>query len=590
MAVMTDREGRVWEYKLVAAAAGCAVFALLALTAFPGVLAGGPPGLPMGATLAVTAAGFGTMAVLIVAGAWLHHRWFFSGLQRLRRGLGEPAGWLDHHDLRESSGPDAVIGEAERFWGRPPGAITLPEAGWEVGELISGRWTVRARSMYAPYPRSVCILGPQGSRKSQFLIPMVLDAPGAAVVTSSKGEMIAWTAALRAQRGPVAFFDPLGVTGGRHDFPFDPVWNCARLTPDGQPDPDYADAISAAMIRGAMVHKKMNEEFWADAGREILRCYLLAADLEGKGSEKVQQWAHNPDNGEVIAVLERRPERVPPGWLSLLRQRLGTNPRMRDGYLATVASCMDYLGHPGGMAAIKRPGLEVRDDIAGFLEARTTLYIVGDKTKRGMSSLMTALTESLAFRARERAARLGGHLPEPLSLFLDEVANLTPVDLPTYAAETRGWGIFTVAVLQSRAQLDSTWGEDAAKVIWDNLVTKVILGSQADEAFLEGLSRLAGERRVPVTADATGRGGVSATHRLERVIPLGQLRGLPPKTALILGPARHPAVVRFEAGYERLARERTAAPRAPFWPRWWRQPLLAAARAFEFADARSLGR
>ncbi|MFC5066389.1 hypothetical protein, partial [Actinomycetospora atypica] len=65
---------------------------------------------------------------------------------------------------------------------------------------------------------------------------------------------------------------------------------------------------------------------------------------------------------------------------------------------------------------------------------------------------------------------------------------------------------------------------------------------------------------------------------------------LPPNTALILGPARHPAVVRFEAGYERLARERTAAARVPFWPRWWRQPLLDAARAFEFTDARPLGR
>ncbi|MCD2191223.1 type IV secretory system conjugative DNA transfer family protein [Actinomycetospora soli] len=582
---MTDREARTWEYKLVAVAGGCVVFAVLAFTLFPAALADTPTLVPATAVLGLVGAGFAGLAVLVLVAVWLHHRWFFSAMQRLRRDLGGPAGWLDHHDLRETAGEEAVVAEAESFWRRPHGTVTAAQAGWRLGELISGRWPVRSHSMFAAYPRSVCILGPQGSRKTQFLIPMILDAPGAALVTSSKGELIVDTATLRSMRGAVAFFDPLGVTGGLHDFPFDPVWNCARLTPEGLPDSDYADAIAAAMIRGAMVHKKMNEEFWADAGREILRCFLLAADLEAKGSEKVQQWAHNPDTGEAINILEGRADRVPAGWLSLLRQRLGTNPRMRDGYLATVASCMDYLGHPGGLAAIKRPGSHVRDDIGPFLDARTTLYVVGDKTKRGMSSLMTALTESMVFRAREEAKRRGGRLREPFSLFLDEVANLTPVDLPNYAAETRGWGIFTVAVLQSRAQLDKVWGEDDAKVIWDNLVTKVILGSLGDETFLEALSRLGGERRVTVASDTT-RGGVSASHRLERVIPLSVIRSLPANHAYVLGAARHPAVIRFEAGYERLARASTGASRRPVWPRWWREPRRAFVHAFELGRGR----
>ena len=587
MAILTDAQGRRFERALIAISAGCVLIAVLAATLFRTTLAGGPPQIPVDAIMSWTTAVFLGLAVLLLAEAWVHHRWFISARQRLRRDLGDPAGWLDLHDLRESSGPAAVVAEGEAFWQRPRGSMLVEHAGWSPGELISGRWPTRARVMYAPYPRSVGIVGPQGSRKSQYLIPMILDAPGPAVVTSTKPELLDATGAVRgAGIGPVYVFDPLNMTGGRHNFPFDPVWGCARRHPNGRPDNDYADAIATAMICGASISKKMNEEFWADAGREILRCYLLAADLRGEGSDAVQRWAHRPDDNEPVETLETHPERVPEGWLSLLKQRLATNPRMRDGYFATVASAMDYLAHPGGAHACRRPGPgPVSDNMPDFLAERSTLYIVGDKSKRGMAAMMTALTESLAYRAREHAKNSTGRLPEPLALFLDEVANLTPIDLPTWASETRGWGIMTVAVIQSRAQLDKVWGEDDGKVIWDNLVTKVILGALGDETFLEGLSRLAGERRVAVQQDTT-RGGLSSTHRLERVSPLHVIRSLPPNHAFIMGIARHPAVVYFEPGYLRLARETRGEPWRPIWPRWWRHPIRALASALELRQRR----
>lgn len=582
MAILTDAQGRKFEWGLVAISAGCVLIAVLAATLFRTTLAGGPPQIPVDPIMDWVTVGFLGVAVLLLGAAWTHHRWFFSARQRLRRDLGDPAGWLDHHDLRESSGPAPVIAEGESFWARPRGSLSVEQAGWSVGELISGRWPTRAQLMWAPYPRSVGLVGPQGSRKSQYLIPMILDAPGPAVVTSTKPELLEATGAQRAAGiGPVFVFDPLNMTGGRHNFPFDPVWGCARAHADGSPDNDYPDAIAAAMIRGASISKKMNEEFWADAGREILRCYLLAADLRGEGSEAVQRWAHKPDDNEPVETLASHRHRVPPGWLSLLKQRLATNVRQRDGYFATVASCMDYLAHPGGSRACQRPSAgPVSDNMPGFLAARSTLYIVGDKSKRGMAAMMTALTESLAYRAREHAKNTVGRLGEPLALFLDEVANLTPINLPTWASETRGWGIMTVAVIQSRAQLDKVWGEDDGKVIWDNLVTKVILGALGDDTFLEGLSRLAGERRVSVRQDTT-HGGVSSTQRLERVSPLHVIRSLPPNHAFVLGIARHPAVVYFEPGYQRLARDARGLAWRPVWPRWWRHPIRALAIALD---------
>ena len=358
---LTNRRARGFEYQLIAIAAGCALVVVLALTVFPSALAGGPPWVPVTPILHAVAVVFAVVALLVLAGSWVHHRCFFSARQRLRRDLGDEEGWVDESDMRTTCGPAAVLAEAERFWRRPRSGMTIAEASWEIGELFSGRWTLRSRPMLAAYPRSALVLGPQGGGKSQYLIPRILDAPGPALVTSTKVELINATAAFRgAHVGPVVIFDPLNMTGGGHNMPFDPVWGCSRVDPDaassslgGVLESEYADVMATAMIRGASLSKKMNEEFWADIGREILRCYLFAADLIGEGSMTVQRWVHDPDDPQPLTILRQAGDRVPPGWLSLLQQRLATNRRQRDGYFATVSSCLEYLAIPGARAACR---------------------------------------------------------------------------------------------------------------------------------------------------------------------------------------------------------------------------------------------
>lgn len=588
MAILSDSQGRRFEWQLVAISAACVLFAVLAATLFRATLAGGPPQIPVDTIMGWVTTCFLALAVLILGLAWTHHRWFFSGRQRLRRSLGGQEGYVNEHDLRETCGDAAVLREAYRFWGRPPGSMTVEQASWEIGELISGRWTVRSQPMRAAYPRSAIVVGPQGGGKSQYLISRILDAPGPALVTSTKTELINATAAWRAAHaGPVVIFDPLNMTGGLHNQPFDPVWGCSWADPAANPslggvlDNEYADVMATAMIRGASLSKKMHEEFWADIGREILRCYLFAADLIGQGSMTVQRWVHDPDDPQPVSILSAAGDKVPAGWLSLLTQRLATNRRQRDGYFATVSSCMEYLAVPGAREACRRPGLDVSNAIANLLDSRSTLYIVGNKSRRGIASLMTALTESIYYRTRQYASKQPREaMAEPLIMFLDEVANLTPVDLPNWITETRGAGVMIIPVIQSRPQLDVVWGADQGKVIFDNAVTHIVLGSLADERTLEDLSRLAGERRVEVRSDGT-RTGASASYRLERVIPMAAIRSLPFKTAFVLGYARNVAVVEFEAGYERLERERSGLPRRPAWPRWWRHPLRATAVALE---------
>ncbi|HEY2223767.1 type IV secretory system conjugative DNA transfer family protein [Actinomycetospora sp.] len=565
---MTEPDARRFEWQLTAVAAGCVVVAVLALTVFPGVLADSPPGIPTGAILGSSAGVLFGFAALCTAGVWLHHRWFFTERQALRRALGPPDDWLNLPEWRRTASPDAIRGEAARFWGRPD--ATADQAGWVVGEVISGRWPMREKLLRAPYPRSVLVLGPQGSGKSQYAIPIILDLPAAAVITSTKSELLDATAPWRARLGPVSVFDPLGVTGGRHNVAFDPVTGCH--------DGERAEVAAAAMIRGASLGGTLRDGFWADAGRQILRCYLLAAALAGGSSFEVQHWSHHPDDPEPLRILEAHPGRVPEGWISNLRARLDTSRRQRDGYFGTVIATTEYLGHPGGAAAV-RAARDTRGgpfDMARFLAEHATLYVVGDATKQGLAAMMTALTELIAYDARE-TAKTTKRLPEPLGMVLDEVANLTPVDLPRWVTEFRGWGIVPFAFVQSRAQLDTVWGHDDADVIFDNMITRVILRDLAAAGFLDDLSRLAGERQLrrPATTGSRWGRGEDVPAGTERLIPPHVIRSLPMWHALILGPPAQPAVVAFEPGYERLARQRIGTPYRARWPRWWRHPITA---------------
>ena len=53
------------------------------------------------------------------------------------------------------------------------------------------------------------LLGPPRSGKGlHFAIPMILDAPGAVITTSTRPDNLAVTLTARADRGPVAVFDP----------------------------------------------------------------------------------------------------------------------------------------------------------------------------------------------------------------------------------------------------------------------------------------------------------------------------------------------------------------------------------------------
>jgi type IV secretion system protein VirD4 len=232
------------------------------------------------------------------------------------------------------------------------------------------------------------------------------------------------------------------------------------------------------------------------------------------------------------------------------------DPRTRDSVWAGVRAAMAALADPRVRRALDpAPGAAL--DVEQFLCRKGTLYLLGTGAGAGASAtFLAALLEDITETARRLAAQMtGGRLDPPLTLVLDEIANLSPIpSLPTLMADGGGNGISTTAVLQSLAQARDKWGEQPASAIWEAATAKVILGGASSPRDLQDLSQLIGERdEHTVSTSRDPRGGRSTSTAVRRVpvLPADALRTLPFGTAVLLLRATRPIILDLQAYHQR---------------------------------------
>lgn len=514
------------------------------------------------------------VAVLAMAVAGAGLVWRARPGARLRRQLGRD-GWLGLRQWWGTASPRAARRLARnrgaplsaavdpRPWGRRRAAC----GGAQVGRVVSGSLLVRGRAVCSPWSRGVLVVGPPGSGKSSWLVGPVLDAPGPAYVSSTKTELVDLTSALRSGRGRVQVFNPTGLGGAASTFGWNPLSGCTGAA--------IADGRARALVRGGGGGASGQQaEFWSAKAAEIVRCYLLAAALTGQDMGVVMEWALRPDDPTVAGILEEHAVRVPAGWVATMHRNLTAAPNERSGYQAAVVPAVSFVDNPL-VAAACRPDRAAAFDVEAFVSATDdgagndgaaagagTVYVIAGEDRR-IAPLVTALTEAV-FEAAKRAAATqpGGRLARPLCLFLDEVANTTPVQLDNWAADSRGSNITVCAVVQDLAQLESRWGTTRAQTIFANLPTKVVLPGVADTKDLDALAYLAGQRRVRQTSHSTshtpGRDArrsrsVQRSVTREPVITGPLIYSLPRWHAYVLGLGPRAIVVRFRPGYRTVA-------------------------------------
>lgn len=147
------------------------------------------------------------------------------------------------------------------------------QVGWLIGHSREPRG---AGELWCRWDRTAGVVGPQGSGKTlDLLIPALLAAPGAALVTLTKPEDLMLSLPVRSTDSrPCVVLDPFSLAPGLPELVWDPIAGCQNpMTAKRR-----AKAFTAGTISGAAR---------ADGGEGAARFYAgeAAKVLQGQGPE-----------------------------------------------------------------------------------------------------------------------------------------------------------------------------------------------------------------------------------------------------------------------------------------------------------------
>jgi type IV secretory pathway TraG/TraD family ATPase VirD4 len=364
-----------------------------------------------------------------------------------------------------------------------------------------------AGPVFASPQHCVLVLGPPRSGKtSSLVVPNVICAPGAVLVTSTKPDVLMATSPARRQLGRCLLFDPSG-----HLDPPAGVEPIAWSPLHGGDDFDEVLLRTKAMTAAARPGSDRDESaHWTERAGTVIACLLHAAALSGDRLATVISAVNRHDAGRALAVLDEHGSSVPFDSLSGV---VATDSREQSGIWSTAASVLAAYQSRAALDSADGEALDADETVRSC----DTVYVVAPSdSQRHAAPLVAGLVHDLRRAAYDAAARNAGHTGHSgarLTLVLDEVANIAPLhELPHLAAEGAGQGVLTLACLQDLSQARARWGPIAEGFL-SLFGTKVVLPGIADVRTLQAISLLAGEHDVARWTVSRQQGGPRRARR-----------------------------------------------------------------------------
>lgn len=396
--------------------------------------------------------------------------------------------------------------------------------------------------IWAGPQQAMLVLGPPRSGKtSTLVVPNVLAAPGPVLVTSTKPDVLQATIASRSQLGRCWLLDPTGTLQAP------PGANLIRWSPvNASISWEEALVTAKVMTAAARPHGSYGDSaHWTERAEALLAPLFHASAQSGGGMRQVNAWVLRQDLHTPMALLGTGGQDGAEVAIDVLTGIAATEERERSGIFSTAASAIGAYRSARALRLTE----EANYDPAGFPAGRDTIYVCAPARYQALvAPVVVAFLEQVR-AATYRSAALGA-LPLPVTLVLDEVANVAPLpDLPAMVSEGGGQGLLTMACLQDLSQARARWGQ-AADGFLSLFGTKVMLPGIGDMRTLDVVSRLAGQGDVTVRSVNTSAwwsprpsANVTYSSRLQSRLPVDLAHSLPAGTALVISSARRPDVV-----------------------------------------------
>jgi len=481
----------------------------------------------------------------VAAGALVNTRyphWRSSGAAAPTRSLDRHSRWARRRDLRGLFARRARAGTfLIGYHGRTPLATEAETSTLVIGPTRSGKTT--------------CVV-----------IPNLFDWDGPAIVTSTKSELVDTTGAQRQTVGPVFVYDPSGELDDRYTtVTWSPLVGCEDL--------DRAWTVASWLCAGLQHGSARGDSdwvHWAESGKLLIAPLLFAAASSGHTIVDVRTWIHGFDLVTPLGIIEETlvahsdDATDDASRAAVMLTSIDQRPERERG---TVFSTVMRIFNALNERAVARSASTNRLDAASFITRKGTLYLCTPRlapervASLFVGLLMTVVTE--AYGIADRSPR--GRLDPGLGLFLDELANVIPIeDLPSLASQGAGRGVNLLSIVQDLSQLRARYGSDRAHSILNNHACKLILPGVSDPETTELISRLLGRSAytdVQVSRAPDGRETRSYSVRHDHLAPPDALRQLRSGTAIVVYRGRPPAVVRMRPWFTVERYRRMAARR-----------------------------
>jgi type IV secretion system protein VirD4 len=419
------------------------------------------------------------------------------------------------------------------------------------GSLVLGRRGTRLIATEAE--TSVLVIGPTRSGKtSGLVVPNLLEWSGPAIVTSTKSELVDLTAAHRRLHGPVFVYDPTAEIGERADtVSWSPLAGCEAL--------DVAWRVAAWLCAGLQQGGGRGDNdwaHWAESGKLLIAPLLFTAAACDRTIVDVRDWIHGFDLDTPMALLSDLSAKQPgrdadPQRAIAMLSSIDQRPEKERG---TVFSTVMRIFSVFNERAVAESAMTSRFDPERFLRERGTLYLCTPRqSPERVASLFVGILMTAVTRAYELAARQPrGRLHPELGLFLDELANVVPIEeLPSLASQGAGRGVVLMSIVQDLSQLRARYGADRANSILNNHGCKMVLPGISDPETSDIIAKLVGrgEYTDVQVSHNDGRAARSYSLRQDQMASPDALRQLPEGTGVVLYRGKPPTIVRLRPWY-----------------------------------------
>lgn len=551
VAFMFIAAGALWVAAQLGAAAGHRVPSLGRL---PGVLAHrglagvlGPEGAPWVFYLALTLQGLVLLAAIVAV-------WRLAGRRQPRDGRSALVEAKNFTDLQQPAMAQRAKGLRPSLAGARVRDLTPRQIGAALGE-IGGHTVYKSHEDV-----ELVICGPRSNKTSAKVVPEILAAPGTVVATSNKGDVWALTQGLRARVGPVYLFDPNKIT-------YQPQRFWLNLL-------SYVHDVESAARLASYFMREVGDDpssggradpFFTPAAAKTLRQILLGAACATppRTLRDVSLWVATRSE-EPAFYLERAGYST---QAAALRATLELAPETRGGIYEGVATAIACLDSEPLLRWVTPPTTweQPPDDPAAIAELdlwslitrpgaqHPTVYLLTREGQGTGRPLVAAIVGELFYIASQAAAARGGRLDPPMTVQLDEAANIVRLpELPAWYSWFGSQGLMVTTVLQSREQGRSVWGKDGFDALWSAATIKTVGAGVADPDFAEDLSRLVGDHKIVETSSSYAAGSghsLSRSLRTERIYTAADIAALPKTHALVYTSGRRPGLLTLKPWY-----------------------------------------